>query len=64
MVDTVTEPTLVATYEENRPTAYDLDAPDAESAARDVFDADFEHAVCSAAIARSDDGFEVASYNG
>jgi IMP cyclohydrolase len=65
VVDTVDEPTLVATYGESRPTAFDLDARDADAAARAVYDADFEHAVCAAAVARTGDGgFETAHVNG
>lgn len=64
VVDTVEEPTLVATYEENRPTPYDLDAGKAAEAARTVYDADFEHAVCAAAVTRTGDGFETAFFNG
>lgn len=63
VVDTVSEPTLVATYEENRPTPFDIDDDDAASAARAVYEADFEHAVCAAAVARTEDGFETASVN-
>lgn len=64
VVETVTEPTLVATYEENRPTTYDIDATDAESAARAVYDADFEHRVCAAGVSRAEDGsFETAIVN-
>lgn len=63
VVETVEEPTLVATYEENRPTSYDLDAGSASDAAAAVYDADFEHAVCAAAVARTEDGFETAIRN-
>ena len=63
VVETVDEPTLVATYEENRPTPSDLASDDAASAARAVYDADFEHAVCAAAVARTADGFETAYVN-
>jgi len=64
VVDTVESPTLVATYEENRPTPYDLGASTATEAARALYDADFEHAVCAAAVSRTDAGFETAFYNG
>lgn len=64
VVETVDEPTLVATYEENRPTPFDLDADDAAGAARAVYDAEYEHAVCSAGVVRTDGGFEAAFYNG
>lgn len=63
VVETVEEPVLVATYEENRPTSYDLDAGSASDAAAAVYDADFEHAVCAAAVARTEDGFETAIRN-
>lgn len=63
VVETVAEPTLVATYEENRPTPFDLDDEDAVSAARAVYDADFEHEVCAAAVSRTADGFETAYVN-
>jgi IMP cyclohydrolase len=63
VVETVTEPTLVATYEENRPTAYELDATRAAEAARAVYDADFEHAVCAAAVSRTATGFDTAIAN-
>ncbi|MFB6141913.1 MAG: IMP cyclohydrolase [Halorientalis sp.] len=64
LVEAVTEPTLVATYEHDRPTAFDLAATDAASLAREVYDHEFEHAVCAAGVARSDGGFETAVENG
>ncbi|WP_276258454.1 IMP cyclohydrolase [Haloglomus litoreum] len=62
LVREVDEPTLVATYEENAPTAFDFDADDAEDAARAAYDLDFEHAVCAAAATRDGDGFDVAAF--
>ncbi|RNJ25274.1 IMP cyclohydrolase [Halosegnis longus] len=62
-VQAVTEPTLVATYERDTPAGYDLDATDPAGAARELYDADFEHAVCAAAVAPVDDGFETAYVN-
>jgi len=64
IVEEVEEPTLVATYEKDDPEAYALDAADAESAAREVYGADFEHAVCAAAVDVDGDGVETALYNG
>ncbi|MBX0295976.1 IMP cyclohydrolase [Haloarcula nitratireducens] len=64
LVEEVTEPTLVATYEEDSPTAFDLGASDAESAAREVYDHEFEHAVCSAGVSGSAGDFDVSVYNG
>ncbi len=64
VVEAVTEPTLVATYERDDPTPFEFAAETAEDAAREAFDADFEHAVCAMGVARTDDGFETAIVNG
>ncbi|WP_226482231.1 IMP cyclohydrolase [Natrinema amylolyticum] len=64
LVETVDEPTLVATYEKDSPEAIDLAADSAEAAAGEVYDLEFEHAVCAAGVARTDDGFETAIENG
>jgi len=58
------EPTLVATYEENRPRSYELDAETAEAAAREVYRADFEHAVCAAGVVVDGDDVGTAIENG
>ncbi|MCT9094847.1 IMP cyclohydrolase [Haloarchaeobius sp. HME9146] len=64
LVEQVEEPTLVATYEEDAPTTYTLDSDTAAEAAAEVYDADYEHAVCAAGIGRDGDGFELAVENG
>ncbi len=64
LVETVDEPTLVATYETNAPEPIEFDAESAASAASAVYDHEFEHAVCAAGVARTDDGFETAIENG
>ena len=68
LVEPATEPTLVATYEEDRPRAFDFDATEAPDAARAAYDLEFEHAVCAAAatIEAGADGpaVEVATYDG
>jgi IMP cyclohydrolase len=64
LVEAVTEPTLVATYERDAPEPYGFAADTAREAAREAFDADFEHAVCATGVARTDDGFETAVVNG
>ena len=64
LVEAVTEPTLVATYEKDSPEAYGLASEDPAGIAREVYDADFEHAVCAAGVVRADDGFETAVENG
>jgi IMP cyclohydrolase len=63
LVEEVTEPTLVATYERDSPEAFALDSTDAAGAAREVYDHEFEHAVCAAGVAVADDGFETAVIN-
>lgn len=64
LVEEVDEPTLVATYEENSPTAYALDATDATHAAKAVYEAEYEHAVCAAGVAVDGDGVTDAIENG
>jgi len=51
LVEGVAEPTIVATYEEDEPRAFDFAATDAAAAAREAYDCDFEHAVCAAGVA-------------
>jgi len=64
LVEAVGEPTLVATYEKNSPEAYALSAEAADEAAREVYDADFEHAVCAAGVTVDADGVTFARYDG
>ena len=68
LVESVAEPTLVATYEENRPRAFAFDATEAGEAARAAYDLDFEHAVCAGAatVTGGAEGVEVAvaTYDG
>jgi IMP cyclohydrolase len=63
LVERVTEPTLVATYEADDPRAFEFAAADAETAARTAYDLDFEHAVCAAGVA-VDGGVSTAVVNG
>jgi len=63
LVEEVTEPTLVATYEKDSPEPFDFAADDAASAAREAYDLDFEHTVCAAGVAVDDDGFQTAIVN-
>jgi IMP cyclohydrolase len=51
LVEAVEEPTIVATYEEDEPRAFDFAATNAPGAAREAYDLDFEHAVCAAGVA-------------
>jgi len=64
LVKQVDEPTLVATYEENSPTAYDLAATDAADAATELYEAEYEHAVCAAGVTVDEDGAHYAIENG
>jgi IMP cyclohydrolase len=69
VVEEVTEPTLVATYEHDSPTAYELAGESAEGVAEAAYDLEFEHAVCAAGVTVGDgdarDGaVDVAVYNG
>ncbi|MFC7205092.1 IMP cyclohydrolase [Haloferax namakaokahaiae] len=63
IVEAVSEPTLVATYEEDDPRAFALDSDDAAGVARELYDHEFEHAVCAAAATVGDD-VDIAFYNG
>ena len=64
LVEAVTEPTLVATYERDSPGPFDLAATDAADAAEALFEHEFEHAVCAAGVAATGDGFDTAVVNG
>jgi IMP cyclohydrolase len=64
LVERVEEPTLVATYEEDSPTAFDLESADAAGIASEVYDHEFEHAVCAAGVVRDEDGLSTAVENG
>jgi IMP cyclohydrolase len=63
LVEEVDEPTLIATYERDSPGSFELAADDAAGAAREVYDHEFEHAVCAAGVSVADDGFETAIVN-
>jgi len=60
IVEQVSEPTLVATYEKDRPESYPFDPASAEEAAAAALNAEFEHPVAAAGLVRTDDGYEVA----
>jgi IMP cyclohydrolase len=64
LVEEVAEPTLVATYEADDPRPFDLAATDAAGAAAELYDHDFEHAVCAAGVRVTDAGVETAVHNG
>jgi IMP cyclohydrolase len=73
LVQAVAEETLVATYERDEPTPFPLQADDAAGAAREVFEHEFEHAVCAAGVATDGTGgattgpaggFDTAIHNG
>ncbi|MDY6774907.1 MAG: IMP cyclohydrolase [Halobacteria archaeon] len=60
VVEKVEEPTLVATYEEQKPTTLEFSADDADDAAEKAYGLDYEHPVAACAVY---DG-ETAIYNG
>jgi IMP cyclohydrolase len=65
LVEEVTEPTLVATYETDSPEPVDFAATDAPAAAREAYDMDLEHEVCAVGVAGDAvAGFETAIVNG
>ncbi len=59
LVEQVTEPTLVATYEKDTPESFEFGAVNADEAATGAYDLDFEHPVCAVGIARTDGGGDV-----
>ncbi|GAA0724971.1 IMP cyclohydrolase [Halorubrum trapanicum] len=64
LVETVDEPTVVATYETDSPEPYDLTATDAASVATELLGADLEHPVCAAGATVDTDGVSLAFDNG
>ena len=64
LVEAVEAPTLIATYELNAPTPVEFAAGDAEAAARAAYDMEYEHPVCAAGVARTDEGWTLAAVNG
>ncbi|WP_256546178.1 IMP cyclohydrolase [Halobellus inordinatus] len=64
LVESVSEPTLVATYEEDEPTAIDFDGDGPDAIAKDAYDLDYEHAVCAAGVTYDGGGVDVGFYNG
>ncbi len=63
LVEEVSEPTLVATYERDSPEPFKLDTTEAHAAAREVYDHEFDHAVCAAGVSVTAEGFEMAVVN-
>jgi IMP cyclohydrolase len=64
LVEAVEEPTLVATYEEDRPRAFAFEATDAAEAAREAYGLAFEHPVCAAGVGVDGEGVETAIHGG
>lgn len=61
LIEAVEAPTIVATYELNAPQRIEIDAAGAAGLARALYELDYEHQVCAAAVTA--DG-ERAVYNG
>ena len=64
LVESVGEPTLVATYGKDAPEPDALEATDPSAMAAELYDRDFEHPVCAAAVAADGGGFSTGYYNG
>ena len=67
LVESVADPTLVATYEKNTPTSIDFaGGPDAdpEAIAARAYDLTYEHAVCAAGVTYDDGAVAVGFHNG
>jgi len=64
VVREVAEPTLIATYERDDPEPFALDAAEAESAAQELYEHTFEHAVCAAGVRVDASETETAIHNG
>jgi IMP cyclohydrolase len=64
LIESVDEPTLVATYEKDSPEAIGFDAATPEEAAQEAYGAAFEHAVCAVGVSRDGDGYATAVENG
>jgi len=60
VVESVEDPTLVATYEVQKPEAVEFDVSSTDEAARRVYEMDYEHPVAACAV----HGEETAFYNG
>ncbi|MFC7072459.1 IMP cyclohydrolase [Halovenus rubra] len=63
LVREVNEPTLVATYERDSPVQFDLTATGAADAAHELYNHEFEHAICATGVELADGGFETAVVN-
>jgi IMP cyclohydrolase len=55
LVETVDEPTLVATYERDRPEPVDFPPDDATGAATLAYELDYEHPICAAGVTVGDE---------
>jgi IMP cyclohydrolase len=64
LVEVVDGPTLVATYGKDSPEPVDLEATGATALARDLYEREFEHPVCAAAVTTDGSTFETGLYNG
>ena len=64
LVESVEAPTLVATYEKDRPETAELAATTPGAMAEELYESDLEHPVCAAAVAQAGDGFETGFHNG
>lgn len=64
LVERVAEPTLVATYERDRPEPFAFGASEASEAAHEAYALEFDHPVCALGVVRTEDGVRTAIQNG
>ncbi|MDZ7786529.1 MAG: IMP cyclohydrolase [Candidatus Saccharibacteria bacterium] len=64
LVESVAEPTLVATYEEDAPTPIDFAGGIPEEIAERAYELPYEHAVCAAGVTHDDGDVAVGFHNG
>jgi IMP cyclohydrolase len=63
VVEAASEPTLVATYERDRPEPFEFEPGTAAAAARRAYELSFEHPVCAAGVTVTADRVETAVEN-
>ncbi len=63
-VEQVADPTLIATYELDEPTAIDIDWETATEAAREAYALEYEHPICAVGVEVDDDGIGTGIFNG
>lgn len=63
LVETVEEPTIVATYEMDAPAPVEFPAETAEEASRAAYELDYDHPICAVGAARTDGEWAISIVN-